>query len=222
MLSFRNSGLAVLACLLLASPTATFADTPKTAPVPVSDHVDTAKLRENLAPLANTFGVKPDDQASTPSSGDDQSFNVSSDHKTMADVADRALTSIQDVTAKVADSLSKIAPQVWRIMIKQQIAKAIVAPLDSLARLGGALVLWGFGHKLWKHMEDANYEYGNAAAFNNGFRVAAIYALPLGIGVINTIDLIGSLQYSILHFVNPEFYAIQDLLNAVMHGTPPS
>lgn len=220
--------LAGMATILLTTPA--FADPPvaaTNATVPAGDRVDPAQTRRELAPLAGVFGVKnPDDQpADTNSASSNDPSAQSADHKTLGDVADRGLTMLQDLTGKIADSLSKIAPQVWRIMIKQQIAKAIVAPLGPLAWIVGAWVLWGFGKKIWKHMEDADYDVSgdwNTAAINNAIRTGAIYALPLVVAVWNTIGLVGALSYSVLHLVNPEFYAIQDLLNAIMTGTPPS
>lgn len=202
--------------------------------VPMADRVDADQLRHDLGPVAQAFGVKNPNADAASNSTDSTNAVAPTEHKTIGDVADRGLTMLQELTGKIADSLSKIAPQVWHIMLQQQIAKAIVKPLGSLAWMIGAFAFSRIGLSQikkpageWFRDPDPTkrYEQGQQLTDAGGvalLRVIGFEVFPGVIGFFAFLVFVGDVQFSILHLMNPAFYAIQDLLSAIMTGQPPS
>ena len=78
-------------------------------------------IRRDLRALAQTVGVDPAPEAES--------------EKTMVDVADKALGLASGALGRVAEGLQVIAPEIMRIMIRQQYARAIgdlIAPVFCL------------------------------------------------------------------------------------------
>ena len=192
------------AALCVASPV--FAEMPP--PPSQTQKLNLSDVQKNIAPLASAFGVS---KAASTDQNNSNNQNSSDDHKTLGDAADKALDMVQAVTAKVADTLSKIAPKVWEIMVRQQYAKAIAGPIVPLAVLIGAIFFAWIGHKIWREpTKSGDGEYG--------LRVFLVKVAPMLIVVVCIVWLGVELSYSVLYIVNPEYYAIQDLLQSIMNG----
>lgn len=173
-----------------------------------SQKMDPEQVERDLAPMARAFGVKVDEPSDEAAPKDD---------KDMADVADRALDMVESVTVNVANTLKTMAPEVWRIMIRQQIAKAIAGPLGPLGWIIACLVLIKFGRKVWSLQDGATYgEKPNDAGWNNFWNGIVLKGVPLAVCTVATLFLVAEIRDSILLLVNPEYYAIKDLLQAIM------
>jgi len=175
--------------------------------------MDLKAVQQSIAPVAGAFGVSaPEAPATATTTG----------QKTMADVADRALDGIEAVTAKIASTLEKVAPQVWRIMVRQQYAKAFSEPVGPLAWIISMLVFLIVSGKVWRHVEGADIGDLTEDGRNNLRRLIITRVGPLVIICIATIAFGYALKDSVLYLVNPEYYAIQDLLKSIMSGGNPT
>lgn len=221
MLRIKLAAVASLAILITSPAFAATAAVP--APPASTVYVNAQQAKHDLAPLAEVFDVKSGESTAPADTSTNETASV--EHKSMGDVADRALTMVDNVTGKIAESLQKIAPQVWRIMIKQQIMKAVTEPLGPLGWIVGMLVLSHFGLKVWKSQDGQESEEDGTmtdVGWENFWRMMVLKALPTCVCVLATLFFFGALKYSILHAGNPEYYAIQDLLKSIMTATPPA
>jgi len=125
-------------------------------------------------------------------------------------VADKALTLLEKLITQIATTVEKMAPDVFRIMYRQQIAKAfgnlIVPWLILFVTVLYILLirrLWP-----WEGEDDGSTECGCHIAFTA--------ALPLIICLAMCIWGLIALSNSICYLYNPEYYAIRDLINILM------
>lgn len=130
--------------------------------------------------------------------------------KTIAEASDRALSLLEKSVSSVAAGVEKVAPQVWRVAIRQQYAKAIaplIAPFGWFLGLSIlALVLYRKGHA-WFHSKDAwNESPGPLAAL---LGLGALMIIPGGV-------LLDRLTDSALYLINPEWYALADLIRVLL------
>lgn len=162
---------------------------------------DTQKLRDDINLLKEVFGV------GQPAQNKEQNVQPK---KTMADVADRALDMVGSLVASTASTLQKVAPDVWRIMIRQQYAKiaswltipwgVLIVTLVYARYAKPRLAEWAKGRS-----EDART---TSAAFGSVIPTVICFAS----GVVGIIYLGRSMRI----LINPEYYAIRDLLALVM------
>lgn len=173
----------------------------------VSDIPSAAELRKDLQTLGQVFGIDAPKEA--PKKEDAKSPPPASvPQKNMADVADRALTMVEGVTARLSDTLKGIAPEVWRIMLKQQYAKAIAWPVGNLAFIALCL-LWGVVMSyFWKS--------GTKPDTPDDGRFWFTKLIPLVFGTVGGMFLAYNLSWTVLLLINPEYYAIQDLLKTLL------
>lgn len=128
--------------------------------------------------------------------------------KNIADVADRALTMVEGVTARLSETLKQIAPDVWRIMLKQQYAKALTMPIWSVVVIFVAFFFSVVSSRVW-HFWDNDKEGKEL-----GWWVTK--AIPTVVGVFAGFKLAWDLSKALPLVINPEFYAIQDLLKTLL------
>lgn len=179
----------------------------KSAGQPLSPE-DQAKLKKEMRRLAEAFGVQqPAAQAQpAPPAGSSQ------DKRTMADVADRALDMTGKLVASISATLEKTAPKVWSIMIRQQYAKAIadlVLPW-SLFLAGLIFMLISVKYNFSLKFADVSRD-GQMAAW------VVVRFAPMVSMVVFTIWGAIALATTIKLLVNPEFYAIRDLLTMLLN-----
>lgn len=181
---------------------------------------DAAAVQKGVQELAQMFGVekpKPAQQA--------QVASTPAPTKTVADVMDKAVDKISDVVGAMAQAIKNIAPDVWRIMIKQQYAKAIGGILPWL---GLALIVWVVSRsfKQWRLRVigernavtgDENLEKFDKAHGDEYSWACGLYYGSLIITGLAFFFAILDLRTSIQLLINPEFYAIQDLLRMILN-----
>jgi hypothetical protein len=140
------------------------------------------------------------------------------EHKTMADVADKALDRAMNMASGVVVSLSKtlesVAPHVWRIMVVQQYAKAatnIIFPLSFVLLFSFLMLVRA---KMWKrpNQNESSYWSDSYAAW---FWVGNL--LPMFCLSCSFLWLGANFADSVSYVINPEYYAIRDLLQMVLN-----
>ena len=170
---------------------------------------DQEKMRLQLQTLAEAFEV------SKPEAKVEQ--KKEQPRKTVADVADRALSMVENVTAQLSNTLAKIAPEVWRIMIRQQYAKAAMATIVPFGLIFAILIVVAYIRKYWQpeKREDGSYE-------DDGEKWGYIWVVRIVPGILLLLDglwLFNRMSDAIAYLINPEYYAIQDLLRMLLTRT---
>ncbi len=170
-----------------------------------------AKMREQLRTLAAAMGLDegqpaaPTANGNQPAAGATAQAQAQQPQKTMADVADKALNMVGGLVASVSETLQKVAPEIWKIMIRQQYAKAIGDLILPIVLLLMCVAYWAIIKRGWVKdphaCEDARI-----------WRVVMVTGVPIFFGIIFTIWTAVSLSDSIKYLINPEYYAVRDLL----------
>jgi hypothetical protein len=193
------------------------------APTNAMSPEDMAKMREQIQALSKALGnpdpakpetpAKTDTPAATPAPAD------SAKPTSAAEVASKAIDMMGNGANKVVDmigsavgtlstNLSKIAPQVWRIMIVQQYAKAIdgiVTPTLLLVLLGVVTIV------LRKNIAppaawNQNWNDNDYPSFWFRTIIPTFFLCVFGVWFV------ADFGDSIKLLINPEFYAIKDIL----------
>lgn len=154
---------------------------------------------EALSSIAKTFEAKP------------QELATKAPQKTMADVADKALDISTKYIGQVAGVLEKAAPRVWAIMVKQQYAKAIGEVIGPIIWLVISILISVFIRSFWKVPEPVD-RHDDERVFRN----VCTLVIPGIIGLIAGGFLASRLADSAMYLVNPEFYAVQDLVRLLL------
>ena len=173
---------------------------------------DQEALQRDVRALAEAFGVeKP---KATPEKTEKEQSK-----KTVADVADRALSMVENVTAQLSNTLSKIAPEVWRIMIRQQYAKAAMATIVPFGLIIAVLLVVAYIRKHWQP-----WDRNDAGTFQNWrgedekwSYIWVTRIVPAIILFLSGAWLFNRMASAIAYLINPEYYAIQDLLRMLLH-----
>lgn len=128
---------------------------------------------------------------------------------TMTDVLDKGVDSIIGFTTTLEGVISKYAPEVWRIMVTQQYSKAI-----------GNLIFWGMmlfipliiNYIGRKSLGAQKNEKLLDVDPTEGFLYFIFIIIPSILTVIFSIRFIYVLSESIMIVVNPEYYALRDII----------
>lgn len=184
---------------------------------------DAAALREGAAALGRAFGVKTSNLApataqSQPTQPAAQPSTPPPTQKSLADVADKALDMTNQAVATVASNVEKVAPTVWRIMVVQQFVKGVQV----------LVVPWGLFATMWIFMRRGNKAL--AFLFREGYNGEGEpkgeakewefffgKVAPLILCFIFAVWGVNALSDAVGFIVNPAFYAIQDLLKAIIN-----
>lgn len=158
-------------------------------------------MREQLQALAEAMGVEV-----TPKPASQNAGKTAADapKKDMAEVADKALDLVNGLVASVSETLQRVAPEVWRIMIRQQYAKAIADLIVPWSLLMLAIVYYVILKKKW--VGETRYTDSETA------RLIFAKIVPMAGGVIFGIWGVVALSNSIKYLINPEYYAVRDML----------
>lgn len=155
--------------------------------------------------------------------------NSSSKSKTNGwDILDKSLDKLTSFTSSLEGVIKSYAPEVWRIMLIQQYAKAIAYPLFwGLLLIGLGLVYKAlrkfFGIEKGQAIfvdEDCEHNGKNHSYYSthsDAYWARAWFAaiIPLILCIILSIVFLYSLTESIMVGINPEYYAIKDLIQLV-------
>lgn len=203
------SGL-VFVSLLLPLPVAALDQVVGAPPSDVLTVEDRAVLRADLERVAQVLGVETKpvaaEAAVKPVEPKPEALKT---EKTIAEVSDRALTLVERAVTSAAVGLEKAAPQVWRVMVRQQYAKAIQGPVFALF-----LFLCMLGLKIVSRRTAGVYREGEDGAITFGRIVTWI---ALGIAFVNFGD---SISRAAVYVINPEYYALRDLVQILLGKTP--
>lgn len=187
------------------------------APSQVMAPDDMAKLKAQIDQLSKAMGNTPPVTSATPPTPAPTTSAAPVENKTMATVADKALDMVGGAVATLSSNLQKVAPYVWRIMIKQQYAKAVNGIIVPLGLLFATVVFTLVMRKLWDPkailIEEA------VSSHNKGDVEIAKYifrsVVPGALIAIFTLWFFIDLGDSIKLLINPEYYAIKDILQMV-------
>lgn len=185
------------------------------------------QLQEGAKVLGQAFGIKPDIQQGESEQKENKPLESEKENepqkKTFADVGDKALNMVQNMVVSLSQTLEKVAPQIWRVMIRQQYAKAI-ADLILPWSLFFTVIIYTVVIKRilkWKEKYDNMLIFG--AREDEGFLtergVRGIFTtfFPFIISFIFALWGCITLKSSIILLINPEYYAIRDLLLMIMN-----
>ncbi len=127
---------------------------------------------------------------------------------TMADVADKVVNLGARAIAQAADSVEKVAPKVWGVMVRQQYAKAIGDLTVPFVGFLITLIIFvrtkAFRIRVWHEERSSGEE----------FFLAVVIVVAL---MITALWLAYALSNSVMYLINPEFYAFRDLLVMILN-----
>jgi hypothetical protein len=169
------------------------------------------KLREQLKQMGQLVGAT--------SAAPSVSAKPVDDHKTVGDVADKALDMFSGVVASIATNIQNIAPHLWRIMIIQQYTKAVgdlVIPFGLLIIAISYLVII---RKMWKPCDEDTKWERKYTTYSDTFTAQIIFRtiIPTIAVIICGVVFMFYLSDSIKYLINPEYYAVKDILTMVLH-----
>lgn len=199
--------LIVLLSLLITTPL--FAAIPVGGTKAVVSQEDAAKVRDGVKALGQAFGVAPPAPPQQPTS--------TAPTKSVAEVADHALDMLSGVVANISNAVEKVAPHIYHIMVVQQYSKAIsgvIVPFMLLIMVGlyGTII-----RKYWKKPEKFDKDYYNT--WNNEYAgwVWTANVAPTAFGIAFFIWFAISCADSIQYAINPEYYAVKDILTMILN-----
>ncbi|MBI2453995.1 MAG: hypothetical protein HYV54_00230 [Parcubacteria group bacterium] len=177
---------------------------------------DAKQLKDQLEALAALLKSKVPQESQGKSDTQSSQTQSQSGNRSVADVLDKALDLTSSSIAFIASKVEKAAPQVWRIMIFQQYAKAI----------GDVILPWGLfilvvvyykvvGKKWIKPDKFSDDKQKNVRDEYVGWFICS-RVIPICFGCIFGIWGMNNLSGSIKYLINPEYYAIKDLFGIVM------
>jgi len=174
---------------------------------PLSE-ADKIALRADLERVARALGVEPEAAPAVTAEKPETKVELKTE-KTLVEVSDRALTMIERMVTTAASGLEKAAPQVWRVMVRQQYAKAIQGPVFALFLLMTALALRLVARKVLGPYDP--HESDGAAVARAGTWIL------LGVAFIRFGAMLSN---SAVYLINPEYYALRDLVQVLLGKTP--
>jgi len=127
-----------------------------------------------------------------------------SDQLSAANVAERALDMLGTLATTASERIEAISPDVWRIMVRQQYANGIVLIAIPLLLALLLVVYWKAADKIIKDRDCREI-----------FAAAVPLLALIGVGIALAVCV----PVAIARFVNPEYYAIADLLRMIMGGS---
>jgi hypothetical protein len=175
---------------------------------------DAEKLRQQMKALASLLSAKvPQDSV--------HNAGVKSS-KTVGDALDKALDLVSGSVATIAAGVEKVAPHVWRIMIVQQYANAVGDLLLPLGLFILVVVYYRVIGKKWikptKPDGTDNYGYQNFGPNFAWWTFSRV--LPIFFGLIFGIWGMANISGSVKMLINPEYYAIKDLIAIILQNNP--
>lgn len=185
---------------------------------------DAQRVREEVKKIGSLFGVEAKEQP-TPVVETKEELKKGT---TMAGVADKALDMLSQAVATISVTMEKVAPEVWKIMVRQQYAKAVADLSLPWGLLLIALCFVAISKRLWNKegaIRDREEVIAKAKAENKtaewsdhemGWRGLITTLIPLVLGFICAIWGALVVKGSILYLMNPQYYAIRDLLQMIM------
>lgn len=139
--------------------------------------------------------------------------------KTLAEVSDKALDMIGNTIAQIAEQIQKVAPKIWEVMVKQQYAKAIAGLVTPFLVFFITLFAAILTRKSWKldEVDEKDDIFSKDTIFTErGFRAFVTFFIPLIVCTFAALSFSSSLSDSVLYLINPEYYAVRDLVKLLL------
>lgn len=178
----------------VSAPVMASADEPAKTPVGVED---IRQLGEQVKALKSIVNDEPKPEA-----------KPAEPPKTMANVADKALDMLGSAVGTVSETLKKMGPEVWRIMIIQQYAKAAQMIAGPLFALLASLVVFFAARKSLLIKDDEKDRMNDDWRIFKRVLKGATWFAPCLCALIVAIQLSDAAAM----IINPEYYALKDLL----------
>lgn len=168
---------------------------------------DTEAIKKNAEALGDLFGVNQAKIKQEPATSQQQ--------KSMADVAEKAIDMTAQAVATIASTIQKIAPDIWRIMLKQQYVKGfqgIIVPFGFL------FLLFLYGKMIAPRCfpSPTKEDDGREDSEEKWLRIWFSSIIPISIAFLLGAWGLNRLSDCLGFLINPEFYAIQDLLRTIL------
>ena len=210
-------------------PRISFADATEELADKILRDDDAAQIKEQLTALGKVLDVGEELQAKESPKDETKKEQP----KTLADVGDRALQMAESMVTSTAATLEKYAPEVWRIMINQQYAKAMSALVVPVGLLFTALLWFLIMRKKWRLVWEKEEPFSaqkmherSAGSTEKTTKTVTCRigseAKSLRMWIVNILPGVAMVGFGIwaavaaksviMLLVNPEFYAIRDLV----------
>lgn len=207
---FRIYIITILACFLLTATLAIGQNTNTANTNQVGQQSDQEKLTAEQVQQAKKFLEQLVEQPKQTTTG----TSSTPQNKTVADVLDKGIDLFAGYVTSVSDMIQKIAPDVWRIMIRQQYAKAFAGLLVPFGMLFIGLLYHKLSKKWFKlGPEDKllNFEDDDSSG-----RSVFVTIIPTIWCIIFGIWFANRLADAVQILINPEYYALKDLLSMIL------
>ncbi len=170
-------------------------------------------IRNSVKALGTLFGVNQQ-QTNSQQNNNQGNGNEQNSGKTMADVADKALDYVTKAVTTIAANLEKAAPWVWKVMIRQQYANALSKLIVPWSLFFAVMISGTIIRKKWKTGIDESINDESDAKTVN---LLVGRVIPWVLMAIFAIWGFNRLSDSIQLLINPEYYAIRDLINTIIN-----
>ncbi len=171
------------------------------------------QAQEQLRQLGEVFGVPRPTKAAA--SNNPATTTTPEEPKTIASVADRALDMVGNAVASISSMVQKVAPEIWRIMIRQQYANAVECVAIPFGFLLTLLTYKFYVNKHWQP-SGAQNEWENELIWRRWL----VQILPTGAMLLTGCGLVIGLTQAFQIWINPEYYAVRDLLQTLLKSSP--
>lgn len=196
---------AIIAGLLLATATPTFAEARAAQNTEQRTAAFTPEEKQQVLEALKVIQGQFGEQKAAP-----KQEAPKEQGKTVADVADKALDISTKYIGQVVGVLEKAAPHVWRVMVLQQYAKAIGTVIGPFLWLFFIPFLAFLVRYFWKISDRSSSDERSTRTGITLVIPGVAFAIASGFFISGVMD-------SAMYIINPEYYAIKDLITMLLH-----
>jgi hypothetical protein len=145
------------------------------------------------------------------------------DHKTVGDALDKGLDMAKETVIYLAGKIEQVAPQLWRVLVIQQYVKGAMSLINPFGFLLVVLLYRHLVLKWWKPLPSdddpaepiIDKESDENPFTHKGWRGVFTIVIPLVMLVIGGVWLYSSITDAAGYFINPNYYALKDIIGLV-------
>ena len=147
------------------------------------------------------------------------------EHKTVGDALDKGLDMAKETVIYLAGKIEQVAPQLWRVLVMQQYVKGVTGLINPI---GFLFLVWLYRRlllKWWQPSPDDNDpKKPNFKSIDpdlpplpthKGWRGFFTVVVPLVAVVFGMMNLYRGLTDAAGYFINPNYYALKDIIALV-------
>lgn len=157
------------------------------------------EAKEAIQVLGNAFGITQEAAAPQGTAA------------TVAGVADKALDMMAGAVGAIAGKIEQVAPQVWGMMIRQQYAKAVGGLIVPTCLFIAFLIIMIVAKNALKKAMSDDEDDGELTVF-----IICALVISAIVAVISGIIMVVNAKEGVMILINPEYYAIKDLLQMLL------